>query len=170
MIDDSPLDGSPTDLDLTPRQPTEPGGTKRGGRSIRNIVILAGFLLVLGFVLFQALSSARVYFYNVDEAIERRAELDEVTFRMQGTVVTEETVDPDGALLFTVAFGDERADVRHVGDEPSGLFDLGERVVVEGRWEGDVFRSHQILVKHSEEYVEANPDRVDYELDAEPVD
>jgi len=158
------------DLDLTPREPDGRSSRRAGGLSVRNIVIVVGFVAVLGFVLYQALSSARVFFYNVDEAVERREELDDVTFRMQGTVVTEETVDSSGALLFTVAFGDEKAEVRHVGDEPSGLFDLGEKVVVEGRWEGEVFRSHQILVKHSEAYVADNPDRVDYDLDSDLAD
>lgn len=155
------------DLDLTPHEL----GQQRTSSpwSTRNVVVVAVFALVLGFVLYQALSSARVFFYNVDEAVERRAELGDATFRMQGTVTTEETVDPAGALVFTVAFGGETAEVHHVGDEPSGLFEQGEQVVVEGRWDGDVFRSHQILVKHSEEYVEDNPDRVDYELDADPA-
>ena len=154
-----------TELDLTPREPDDASGGTGGSRSVRNIAVVAVIVLVLGFVLFQALSSARVFFYNVDEAIELRDDLSDQTFRMQGTVVSEEGVDGGGALLFTVAFGGESAEVRHTGDEPSGLFEEGEKVVVEGRWEGDVFHSHQILVKHSEEYVEDNPDRVDYELD-----
>ena len=154
------------DLDLTPHE-LESRSRPSGRRSARNVLIVAVFVLVLGFVLYQALSSARVFFYNVDEAVERRAELEDATFRMQGTVTTEEAVDPSGALVFTVAFGGETAEVHHVGDEPSGLFEQGEQVVVEGRWDGEVFRSHQILVKHSEEYVEENPDRVDYELDAD---
>ena len=154
-----------TELDLTPHDPDGTSGGSGRSRSARNVAVIGVIVLVLGFVLFQALSSARVFFYNVDEAIERREELSDQTFRMQGTVVTEDGVDSGGALLFTVAFGGESADVRHTGDEPSGLFDEGEKVVVEGRWEGDVFHSHQILVKHSEEYVEDNPDRVDYELE-----
>ena len=158
------------DLDLTPREPDEGSVKRSGGRSLRNIAVVLGFVAVLGFVLYQALSSARVFFYNVDEAIAQRDELQDATFRMQGTVVSEEAVDPAGALVFTVAFGGETAEVHHVGDEPSGLFEEGEQVVVEGRWDGEVFRSHQILVKHSEEYIEDNPDRVDYELDSEPVE
>ncbi len=155
------------DLDLTPHEPGK-SGRASGGWSTRNVVVVAGFVVVLGFVLYQALTSARVFFYNVDEAVERRAELEDTTFRMQGTVTGEEAVDSTGALVFTVAFGDAAAEVHHVGDEPSGLFEEGEKVVVEGRWDGEVFRSHQVLVKHSEEYVEQNPDRVDYELDADP--
>lgn len=150
------------EIDLTPQQPREPSG---GSRSLRNWLIMGVFALIAGFVLVQALTSARVFFLNVDEAVAQRESLGEDIFRMQGTVVSQ-TADADsGALLFTVSFGGEDAMVRHVGDEPSNLFQEGEQVVAEGRWDGETFESQQILVKHSEEYVEVNPDRVDYELD-----
>ena len=49
--------------------------------------------------------------------------------------------------------------VVHQGDPPE-LFQAGLPVVLEGRWQGDVFASDRILVKHSEEYKASNPDRV----------
>ncbi len=130
-------------------------------------MILGLLGLAAAFVLFQALTSARVFFLNVDEAVAQRAELGTETFRMQGTVIDEPRTGPGGALLFTISFGGEEAEVRHVGDEPSDLFRTGQPVVAEGRWDGVQFVSTQVVVKHSEEYVEDNPDRVDYELDAE---
>ncbi len=45
------------------------------------------------------------------------------------------------------------------------MFKLGERVVAKGHWSGEQFESSQVVVKHSEEYVEDNPNRVDYELE-----
>lgn len=149
-----------TELDLTPQSP-QPAGR----RSWRNWLIMGGFALVAGVVLFQALTSARVFFLNVDEAVERRASLGDDTFRMQGTVVTQPETGDGGSLVFTIAFGGEEAEVRHVGDEPSNLFRFGERIIAEGSWDGQQFESKQIVVKHSEEYVEENPDRVDYELE-----
>ncbi len=122
-------------------------------------------MAVLAVVVFQGLRNARVFFLNVDEAIAQKTDLGERTFRMQGIVVSEEGNASDGAFLFTVAFNDATANIQHIGPEPSDLFDLGEPVVVEGRWNGDVFQSDQILVKHDESYVEDNPNRVDYELD-----
>lgn len=148
------------ELDLTPAQPNQ-----TPERSWRNWLIMGVFALAAGFVLFQALSEARVFFLNVDEAVAQRESLGEETFRMQGTVVSDAKDGPNGELLFTVSYGGADAEVRHVGDEPSDLFRLGEQVVAEGRWEGQTFESNQILVKHSEEYVEGNPDRVEYELD-----
>ena len=164
--DGSPeFDSDPSELDLTPRTPGRGPAAVGSSRSIRNIAVVTVLVAVLGFVLYQALTSARVFFYNVDEAVEQRSELEDRTFRMQGTVVSDEGLDETGALLFTIAFGDETAEVRHTGDEPSGLFEIAQKVVVEGRWEDDVFHSHQILVKHSEEYVEDNPERLEYDVD-----
>lgn len=152
------------DLDLTPRGDDPPPGASR--RSIRNKVIGGLVVAVLAFVLWQGLTDARVFFLNVDEAIEQRADLGDRTLRMQGTVISTKGSSETGALLFTVAYNDATADVRHIGPEPSDLFDLGEPVVVEGRWRGEVFESTQILVKHDESYVEDNPDRIDYDVDA----
>jgi cytochrome c-type biogenesis protein CcmE len=166
-----PASGSLADLDLTPREPPRPAAQARRRRSWRNVAVLSVLALVLGFVLYQALSSARVYFLNVDEAVERRRELDDQNFRMQGELVRIDGIDGTGAMLFTLAFADATAQVRHVGDEPSGLFEIGQKIVVDGYWDGEVFLSNQILVKHSEEYVEDNPDRLDYEIDGTtPVD
>jgi cytochrome c-type biogenesis protein CcmE len=162
-----------TDLDLSPREPSRGAASSGRRRSVRNIATVAVVVLVLGLVLFQALTSARVFFLNVDEAVEQRADLGDRNFRMQGTVVSEDGVDEVGALLFDLSFNGETVSVRHTGDEPSNLFAEGEKVVVEGHWqegEGETFLSHQILVKHSEEYIEQNPDRLEYELEPEAAD
>ena len=156
-----------TDLDLTPREPS--GDRSRDGRrrSLRNVLIVGTLCAVLCFVLYQAITSARLFFYNVDEAVALQGELGSRNFRMQGTVIAENGVDEVGALLFEVAFNDETVVVRHLGDEPSNLFTIGEKVVVEGHWQGGVFQSHQVLVKHSEQYIEDNSDRLSYELEPE---
>ncbi len=148
----------PDDLDLTPRSASELAGQRPGNRR-RNWLIGLGIVGLLGFMGFKALTNARVYYYNVDEAVDQQSDLGERTFRMQGNVVSEPDTAASGALVFTVAFNDESATVRHVGAEPTDLFDLGVPVVVEGHWDGDEFVSNQILVKHSEEYVADNGDR-----------
>lgn len=152
-----------TDLDLTPSGPRRP--VRTGVRSWRNWVISIALVAVGGFVLYQALTTATVYFLNVDEALAQRDELGDDTFNLQGTVTSAPVTEADGSMVFTVSFGGASTTVRHVGDEPSGLFKKGERVVAKGRWAGSFFRSDQVLVKHTEEYVEDNPDRLDYELD-----
>ena len=52
--------------------------------------------------------------------------------------------------------------------DPPELFEPGQPVVLEGAWDGDVYASDRILVKHSEEYVAENDERVNYELDFPP--
>lgn len=157
------------DLDLTPREPVRSARDASRRRSYRNIVVLSVLAGTLGFILYQALTSARVYFLNVDEAVAQRDDLGQQNFRMQGELVGVDGTDTTGALLFSLAFADQVADVRHVGDEPSNMFEPGEKIVVDGYWDGEVFHSNRVLVKHSEEYIEDNPDRLTYEVD-EPVD
>lgn len=152
-----------TGLDLTPREPGRSPAERRKRRSYRNVAVLSVLAVVLGFVLYQALTNARVFYLNVDEAVAREAELGGQTFRMQGEVMEVQGADTSGALVFTMAYGDASATVRHIGDEPSDLFDVGQKVVVDGHWTGSTFESRQILLKHSEEYVENNPDRLNYE-------
>ncbi len=142
-----------TEIDLTPSEADEPVARRNG---VRNWLILGGIAAVLVFVLVQALTSARVFFYNVDEAVAQQAELGDQTFRMQGVVVTEPETDDSGRMSFTVNFNEVDAEVVHIGEEPSDLFELGQAVVVEGRWERGTFTSSQILVKHSESYVAEN--------------
>jgi cytochrome c-type biogenesis protein CcmE len=145
------------DLDLTPA--TTAPDTAPPRRRWRNRAIVGTVLVALGAVLFQAITSASVFYYNVDEAVAQRAELGDSTFRLQGSVVTERATDASGAMVFDVGFGGERITVRHVGEEPTDLFELGIAVVAEGRWEGDVFESTQLLIKHSEAYVADNGER-----------
>ncbi len=152
-----------TDLDLTPRPGDDAAGRPR--RRVRNWAIMGTLTAVLGFVLFQALTSASVYYYNVDEAVAQRAELADRTFRMQGTVVSEPMTGADGAITFDVAFNDTTATVRHIGEEPTDLFELAIPVVAEGHWDGSIFVSRLLQVKHSESYVADNPDRVDPEVE-----
>lgn len=152
-------DVSPSgELDLTPRA-GRPGSVR--SNRWRNWLIVGAFVVVAGGILYQALTSARVYFYNVDEAVANQADLGERTFRMQGRVIDEPVTQSDGSMTFTISFGGVDSTVRHVGAEPTDLFRVGEQVVAVGHWQSaDEFQSSQLLVKHSEQYVEDNPDRI----------
>ena len=54
-------------------EPTAPGTPRRW----RNWLIMGVFAAALGVLVFQALTSARVFFYNVDEAVADRQESEE---------------------------------------------------------------------------------------------
>jgi cytochrome c-type biogenesis protein CcmE len=148
-------------VDLTPAS-TAPAPPRRRNRAA--YVVLAVVVVAIGVVVYQALSSASLYFYNVDEAVEQRDELGSDRIRMQGVVAGDPEDTADG-IEFTVAFDGRSARVHHDGDPPE-LFEPGIPVVLEGRWAdasaGDpLFASDRILVKHSEEYEAENEDRLD---------
>ena len=142
-----------TEMDLSPRELPAPRRFKT------NWIVIAALVAAGVFVITQALNSATVFYLNVDEAIEQRADLQDETFRMQGSVVTEPATSATGSIEFEVGFNGETTRVSHVGEEPTDLFALGQSVIVEGRFIGDVFQSSQILVKHSESYVADNEER-----------
>ena len=153
-------------MDLTPTAAAPPRRRNRIAYAVLLVVLLA-----LGVVVYQALSSASLYFYNADEAVEQRAELGEDRFRLQGTVLGG--FDPSAEpLVFAVAFAGQRVVVHHDGDPPE-LFEPGIPVVLEGRWGGtetcSYFASDRILVKHSEEYEADNEARLD-EAREQPAD
>ncbi|MDQ3569114.1 MAG: cytochrome c maturation protein CcmE [Actinomycetota bacterium] len=115
----------------------------------------------LGFLVFQGLGEATVYFKTADEAISERKDLGDRRFRLEGAVVPGSVQAASGGVAFDVrgpAGG--IVDVVHQGDPPE-LFQPDIPVVLEGRWDGDYYASDRIMVKHSSEYRAENPERVD---------
>ena len=130
----------------------------------------------LGVILYQGLANATLYFCNADEVGHRSECTGDKRFRLQGTV-DHGSVAEDGATLhFTVSYNGATIPVTYQG-EPGGIFQEGIPVVVEGRMQGGgsgdgrevgggegaggaVFAGDRILVKHTEQYIEENPDRV----------
>jgi cytochrome c-type biogenesis protein CcmE len=150
-------------VELTPRTaPDHADAPTRHRRSPWVYGALALVLLGLAVVVYQGLTSASLYFYNADEAVEQRADLGEKRFRLQGTVLGDTIEASDAGVEFSVAFNGVEVDVRHAGDPPE-LFQPGIPVVLEGRWDpsGAFFASDTIRVKHSEEYEADNGDRLD---------
>jgi cytochrome c-type biogenesis protein CcmE len=141
-------------VDVTPR--TQPAPVRR--RNPAAIALLVVVLLGGGFVVFNGLRSATLYYYNADEAVAKKAELGDKRFRVQG-LVTDSVEHSGDTVRFAITFNGATVSVQHMGDPPE-LFRPGIPVVLEGRWDGDVFASDRILVKHSSEYKERNPDRV----------
>ncbi|MFZ6005707.1 MAG: cytochrome c maturation protein CcmE [Actinomycetota bacterium] len=149
-------------MELTPRTAPAPGATTRVRRKPWAYGVLLLVLAGLGVVVYQGLTSASLYFYNADEAVEQRADLGDRRFRLQGTVLGDSIEPTDRGVDFTIAYERVQVDVRHDGDPPE-LFQPGIPVVLEGRWDpsGDFFASDSIRVKHSEQYQADNADRLD---------
>ncbi len=144
-------------------RPPTTAAAATGGRRWRAWLLGAVVVVALGFVVFRGLGNATLFFYNADEAVAKKTELGTDRFRLQGSVVEDEVSRSNGVASFTVEFDQVDVKVRHTGDIPK-LFKAGIPVVLEGRWDGDVFASDRMLIKHSEVYQQQNPDRVkDYE-------
>lgn len=122
---------------------------------------LAGVIVLaaLGFLVFQGLGNATLYFRTADEAVAQKRQLGERRFRIEGDVVNGSVQQVGNDVSFVLTSKSVEVPIRHKGDPPE-LFRPGIPVVLEGRFQGDVFSSDRILVKHSETYVAENPDRV----------
>ena len=122
---------------------------------------LAGIVVVaaLGFLVFQGLGNATLYFRTADEAVAQREQLGDRRFRIEGDVVDGSVRQTGNDVSFTLTKNAVEVPVQHKGDPPE-LFRPGIPVVLEGRFKGDHFSSDRILVKHSETYVAENPERV----------
>jgi cytochrome c-type biogenesis protein CcmE len=151
-------------VELTPRTAPDPHGVapSRHRRSPWSYGALVAVLLGLAVVVYQGLTSASLYFYNADEAVELQADLGDKRFRLQGTVLGDSIEPTEQGVDFTVAYNGETVAVQHLGDPPE-LFQPGIPVVLEGRWDssGTFFASDTIRVKHSERYEADNGDRLD---------
>jgi cytochrome c-type biogenesis protein CcmE len=121
--------------------------------------VLLLIVIAIGFVLFQGLNSAALYYRNADEAVKEKDSLGTRRFRVQGSVLPfDKTRRP---VEFDIEFNNVRVHVQHQGDPPE-LFQAGLPVVLEGHWssDGTFFSSDRILVKHTEEYKASNPDHI----------
>ncbi len=145
---------SSPELDLTPR--ATPARRRRGLIASLVLVVLLAALVV---VAIKALGEASLFFLNADEAVERRDELGDDRFRLQGTVEDGTVEETAQGVTFTVVFNGVEVDVVHQGDPPE-LFQPDIPVVLEGHWDGAVFASDRILVRHSSEYEAENQDRL----------
>jgi cytochrome c-type biogenesis protein CcmE len=77
---------------------------------------------------------------------------------LQGTVVNGSIVNGT-PLTFVVAYNGVSVPVSYDG-EPGGIFKEDIPVVVEGHMTGTTFTGERILVKHDNQYIQKNPDRV----------
>ena len=129
---------------VVPRPPPKPKRVRylvAGGLCVGAVV----FLLVGG------LSRNIVYFRTTSEAVKTRTDQGTHRFRLMGAVVTGSQQPTNDGVAFEVTDGVARVKVVHHGSPPE-LFKDGVPVVCEGRWQGDVFDSDRIMIKHGADY------------------
>jgi cytochrome c-type biogenesis protein CcmE len=147
-----------TDLDLSPRE----GGQQPSPRSRRRwlpLVVLALVLVAGGVIVTQFLRSAVDYYCNVDEIGSRAGCEPGRRLRVQGTVDRGSVSEANGITTFTISFAGVTMPVEYEG-EPGGIFKECEPVVVHGELVNGTFHGDRVEVKHSNEYVAENADRV----------
>lgn len=148
--------------DLTPRTGADDVASDR--RSRRNLVpiIVLGLVLVAGGVIVtQFLRSAVDYYCNVDEVGQRSGCDADRRLRLQGVVERGSVVSEGGSTEFDISFNDVTISVFYSG-EPGGIFKECIPVVVHGNFDtaSDTFLGDRVEVKHSDEYVAVNDERL----------
>ena len=163
LDDDESVDASTgsgaVGLDVTPREAstrTAAGGSTRKYLAIGGVILLVG---ALALVLFNGLTDAALFYYNVDEAVAKHDEIGDQRFRMQGNVIDGTIHETDGGVSFVIAYGDTQVDVVNSGAPPE-LFNAEIPVILEGQFDGAEFHSDEILIRHDSSYDEKNQDRV----------
>lgn len=112
-------------------------------------VIPAGAIVAVLIVLLFTLSSNLVFFNTPTELLDQGAA--DSRLRLGGQVEAGSVDQSDDGVSFRVTDGRQAVNVVHSG-APEQLFQEGIGVIVEGNWDGAVFRSDTMLVKHDEQY------------------
>lgn len=145
--------------DLSPRQ-VPPAPRRRSSRRVLPMLVLGLVIAAGGVIVTQFLTSAVDYYCNVDEIGVRSGCDDDRRLRVQGTVDEGSVVSASGITDFTITFNDVTLPVRYDGD-PGGIFKECIPVVVHGLLDDGTFLGDRVEVKHSNEYVAVNSDRID---------
>lgn len=118
-------------------------------RYARFVVPALGLAAVLvGFLVF-SLGDHLVY-YRTPSEVQQLAADDASRVRLGGQVAPG-VEQAEGTIRFTVTDGHAEVAVEHSGAAQQ-LFRPGIGVVVEGTWDGSVFRSDTMIIKHDEQY------------------
>lgn len=146
-------------MDLTPRESTVGEIAPRKKRNYPALGLLAAALIGTAVVLYFGLNNATSYYCNADEVGVKSGCSGTSRFRLQGQVVPGSVSEASNTVDFVVEFNGVSVPVHHTG-EPADLFKECIGVVMVGSLNGDVFDSDEMIIKHSEKYEKANPDRV----------
>jgi cytochrome c-type biogenesis protein CcmE len=112
-------------------------------------LVPAAALAVVLVILLVNLSSSLVYFITPTELAE--ATSSDARQRLGGQVVAGTVVEGPEGLSFLVTDGRVDVAVQHLG-APQDLFAEGIGVVLEGTWDGTVFSSDTMIIRHDEQY------------------
>lgn len=115
------------------------------------ILATLGLLAVLVGFLIANIRENLVYYRTPTEMVGDPSATTSGRFRLGGLVVAGTVTDSSTEVIFAITDGTTTVDVDHVG-APQQLFREGIGVVVEGTWDGSVFHSDSMIIKHDEQY------------------
>jgi cytochrome c-type biogenesis protein CcmE len=123
--------------------------------------VVVGLVLVgaLVFLLVKGLGSALDFYLPADQAIAQKATLGDRTFNVEGVVAPGSIHSTPAGVDFVVTSGADRLTVHNTSSPPE-LFQANIPVIAVGHFQGDLFVSDQILVKHTANYIAQHPARV----------
>lgn len=148
--------------DLSPRTGPDSGvAPSRPRRKWLPMIVLAVVLVAGGVIVTQFLRSAVDYYCNVDEVGVRAGCDEDRRLRIQGLVEQGTVEVVGGDTDFVISFNGVSIPVHYDG-QPGGIFKECIPVVVHGRFDSAsaVFVGDRVEVKHSDEYVAVNDDRL----------
>jgi cytochrome c-type biogenesis protein CcmE len=132
-------------------------------------IALGLVVVAIGFVLVRGLKSSVSYFLRADEAIARMDTLGEKRFRLQGFVADGSVVNADKLVTFDVEVNGAVVHVRF-SKTPPELFRNNIPVVIAGQFAPNqlaraagtkpLFLGDEIQIKHDENYIQKNKDRL----------
>jgi cytochrome c-type biogenesis protein CcmE len=144
---------------------SSPARNPRARRTIA-IAALAAVLGAFAYLIYGGIDENLVYFWSPQELLAKGADAYDRPVRLGGQVVPG-SVHWDAERLelrFRVTDGAQQVSVRSRGAPPQ-MFRDGIGVVVEGRYRrGGEFESHNLMVKHSNEYRAPKPGEQPHEL------
>jgi len=115
------------------------------------LIAMGGLLALLVGFLIANIRESLVYYKTPTEVVGDPAAATAGRFRLGGLVVAGSVTDSSTEVTFAVTDGTTTVAVDHVGT-PQQLFREGIGVVVEGTWDGSVFHSDSMIIKHDEQY------------------
>ena len=126
----------------------------------KQVIAVAALSVVAGVLAFISLSDIEdnlVYYWDPAQLLEKGELAKKATIRLGGVVRTDsidwnpETLKLHFKVGMTPNEKEEVITVHSVGAPPQ-MFQEGMGVVVEGQYDGQIFKSERVMVKHSNEY------------------
>tara|TARA_B100000959_G_scaffold253995_1_gene285341 strand:+ start:208 stop:669 length:462 start_codon:yes stop_codon:yes gene_type:complete len=126
----------------------------------KQVIAVVALCVVAGVLAFISLSDIEdnlVYYWDPAQLLEKGELAKKATIRLGGVVRTDsidwnpETLKLHFKVGMTPNEKEEVITVHSVGAPPQ-MFQEGMGVVVEGQYDGQIFKSERVMVKHSNEY------------------